>query len=135
MNNRRFVLCVVAWMALVFYHAVIILMSTRSHLPVNLEYGIDKIIHFFEFGILGVLAARAWALTIPSSQLPVILCGVMYVCIAASADEYIQGFVPGREQSLLDLIFDIAGGSAGIAGYGYIGNYLRGKTVSCSNTQ
>lgn len=72
----------------------------------------DKLAHFGEYFVFGWLVARsfdglgwswrkhfAWAL----------LCGA----VLGGLDEIYQGFVPGREQDILDFLADVTGVAAG----------------------
>jgi VanZ family protein len=70
----------------------------------------DKMAHFFEYYIFGCLIYR-WFSSSDRARgcrhvpLTTILVGIGY----ALGDEWHQSFVPGRDASLLDSLFDAAG--------------------------
>ncbi|MBW7994965.1 MAG: VanZ family protein [Candidatus Glassbacteria bacterium] len=94
---------VILWMALIF---------TLSGIPLNghvirLFRHQDKLIHVFEYGILGLLLAR----TVFAAGMPVMR---YWYCIGASVlvgavDEFHQSFVPGRMMDWHDLLADAGG--------------------------
>lgn len=73
--------------------------------------GFDKIMHFVEYFILGYLISRALYVVHPSSfafrNVPctAVAIGVLY----GISDEWHQSFVPGRDASIFDLLFDALG--------------------------
>jgi VanZ family protein len=81
-----------------------------SELPAVID---DRVAHFFEYFALAVLlywavsafdrAARRWL---------VCLTVVSFAAAYGMLDELHQSFVPGRDSSLKDVAFDIAGASA-----------------------
>jgi len=98
----------VAWAAVVFAVSSIPDLQTRV---AGLEIR-DKLAHFGEFFIFGWLVARSF----DGSGWPTgrhliwsLLCGA----VLAALDELYQGFVPGREQDILDFLADVGGVLAG----------------------
>jgi VanZ family protein len=70
-----------------------------------------KIAHITEYAILGFLAARAFR----TSPHPAIKQRWFLICLAlvvvyALLDEYHQSFVPSRTASIVDTLYDTAGG-------------------------
>jgi VanZ family protein len=67
--------------------------------------------HFTEYGILGLLAARAF---ITSSRTRLsrswFVAALLLVCVYALSDEYHQSFVASRTASIYDSLIDMAGG-------------------------
>ena len=96
------------WAAVVLGASSIPDLQTRTHgLAIR-----DKLAHFGEYFIFGWLVARSlerfglrgarhfgWT--------------VFFGVFLGSVDEFYQGFVPGREQDLLDLLADTIGAAAG----------------------
>lgn len=74
-----------------------------------------KLAHFFEYALLGLLAARAFRtspkLNIKNHWFSISLS---LVVIYALLDEYHQSFVPSRTASIYDSLIDIAGGLAAL---------------------
>jgi VanZ family protein len=70
--------------------------------------GIDKLIHFTMYAVLGALAARARR---TEGAVPV----VVGILLFAVADEWHQRWIPGRGASVWDWMADAAGASVGYA--------------------
>lgn len=107
-----------AWAAVAAYAAFIFWTSSltpRVRLdPVLLKFRIDWSAHVLEYGLFGVLLARAFALTWAGAKgrglvLAVVAVGALY----GATDEYHQSFVPGREPDPTDLCADAVGLAAG----------------------
>jgi VanZ family protein len=107
----------VAHMALIFY-------LSSGPPPQAAGFAPDYILHGGEFGILCGLALWAWrtrGATVPKAWLAAFALTVIY----GFSDEYHQSFVPGRDASLKDLLWDVIGGLAVGAGT-LIWSHLRG---------
>ena len=89
----------------------------------------DKVIHFFEYSILGMVIARALALDKYFSKFKRYwsVFGLALIALAAGLDEAHQYFVPGREMTLLDWLADMSGASLGAFGYMAFLNAGRGR--------
>ncbi len=94
------------------YAALIFSLSSSSldieELRPVFEY--DKLLHLVEYYILGYLLMRVFTTSPDSSRaeralFATILVGTVY----GASDEFHQSFVPGRDCSLLDFLFDAAG--------------------------
>lgn len=100
------------WLPLVVYMGVIIYFSSLSN-PVNrfkLVLGADKLVHFFEYMILGILITRALigSFTVKNKKklfIPILLIGIIF----SASDELHQYFVPNRSMELGDFIADLLG--------------------------
>jgi VanZ family protein len=108
------------------YAALIFFLSSLSSFPeaVPSFFGFDKIAHFMEYFFFGCLLYRWFSSTDrcrkrPYAPLLTFLVGTCY----ALSDEWHQSFVPGRDASLWDALFDAAGVGMGAAIYPLI---LRG---------
>jgi VanZ family protein len=91
------------------YAVVIFILSslTGNEIPHLPFWNVDKVIHFLEFGLFGIFLYRAFCLYRPLKR-PYLLslaAGIPY----AALDEVHQYFVPGRNCSIADLIFDVLG--------------------------
>jgi VanZ family protein len=99
----------------VAYASLIFFLSSLSRFPEELPsfFGFDKIIHFIEYFMLGALLYRWFANVegFPGKRralIATIFVGIIY----AFTDEWHQSFVPGRDSSLFDVLFDSLGVAA-----------------------
>lgn len=101
-------------MALIF--AVSSLKQPSLPMPKFEWLTIDKLYHFIEYAILGILLAWAFVKAKPSvvpSKLIWIIAAVLSILYGAS-DEWHQTFVPGRDATFADWIADVLGSIAGV---------------------
>jgi VanZ family protein len=106
---RRFVLYILPILA---YAGMIYFLSSRSHLPLPAVTGLDKVAHFTEYALFGVLLSRA--LIGFGARPAVALWVTVGLCLLYGAsDEFHQRFVPGRSADVRDLAADVIGGTAG----------------------
>lgn len=102
-----------AWAPPVLWAAVLFVASSGSNTgPVDLGDGRDKLAHFVAYAVLGLLLARAQALSGLRPWVAVAL-GVAY----AASDELHQSFVPGRSAEIADLVADALGVMAAVTLY------------------
>ena len=98
------------WLLVILWAAAIFALSHLSHPPLPPSDGIplDKPAHFIEFGILGLLLARATHAG-RAPHLPILLlAGALGVGYAA-LDELHQSFVAMRSSEWGDFLADAAG--------------------------
>jgi VanZ family protein len=93
--------------------------SLSVSLPSSSIPHFDKIIHFFEYTVFGILIARAFK----NSSRAVLaekfkLFAFLTLVLFGVSDEYHQLFVAGRQFSVFDIIADAAGGITGVFIYG-----------------
>ena len=106
----------------IVYAVFIFVGSSLSSLPPEIpvfNFG-DKILHFCEFGVLGLLfwrSIRLWNIRWKGWPILILAWG-LGICYAAS-DEIHQLFVPGRQADVTDWLADIIGLAAGL-GAAYI---------------
>ncbi|MBI5894115.1 MAG: VanZ family protein [Deltaproteobacteria bacterium] len=95
-------------MALIFY------LSSQSLEELQLPeiWNIDKVVHFFEYGVLGVLWFRAIETREKIKSAAVIAFTITF--LYGISDEIHQYFVPNRNASVYDVIADGLGALAGI---------------------
>ena len=72
----------------------------------------DKLAHFGEYFVFGVLVARSFD-GLGWRERKHLFWTVLFGLFLGSVDEFYQGFVPGRERSILDLGADVFGTLAG----------------------
>ena len=97
------------WASVAFYLTVIFIMSSIPgyELP-KLDFAFsDKMVHFLEFGMLGIFLYNAFRHTSPVKK-PV-LWSIAAGMIWGISDELHQLFVPGRMCSIWDFAADSAG--------------------------
>jgi len=98
---------------LLIVYALIILMisaTPSSDLPKMWLLQYDKIIHFVEYLIFGVLAMKSMMNQTMKAGLILIPFGILF----GFFDEYLQSFISGRYSSLMDVFSDSIGFSIGI---------------------
>ena len=110
------------WLPVLLYAALIFYLSSLPHpeeqLPdLLLKKVSDKLLHFVEYGVLGVCGYRAfrWAAG-PKAARHAILLAIVASSIYGMTDEIHQAFVPFRESSWLDWVADTIGGAIGAVG-------------------
>ncbi len=105
------------------YASLIFFLSSLSRFPDEVPsfLGFDKIVHFIEYFILGVFLYR-WFSNMDGcpgrkrALTATIFVGIIY----AFTDEWHQSFVPGRDSSLFDVLFD----SLGVAAASFFSPFL-----------
>lgn len=113
------------WAPPLLYMALIFAVSSLEQPPLPMPefewLTIDKLYHFIEYAILGVLLARALVKAKPSgipSRWVWHIAAAVSILYGAS-DEWHQTFVPGRFATLADWVADVLGSIAGVAGLYY----------------
>ncbi|ESS71523.1 putative integral membrane protein [Methyloglobulus morosus KoM1] len=107
-NSHRpsifFILLCVGWLTALFIE------SSQPPLPVlEKVHGLDKVAHFFAFGVLGFLVCCVSLKFRERQVIPLLSLPLMIVTLFGITEEGYQMFVPGRAASLLDLLADIFG--------------------------
>lgn len=100
------------WLPPALYLATIWALSSRSSLLPDVPPfpHFDKVAHFAEYGVLGLLLARAVGRSLGRYAVGAAIA----IAVAYGAlDEVHQAFVPGRQSSLLDVAADLVGATAG----------------------
>jgi VanZ family protein len=96
------------WLPVVLWAGLIFTLSSIPDLGTGLgtwDLILRKLAHAGEFAILGFLLLRA-----VGRELPALVLGIGY----AVTDELHQHFVPGRQGSMLDVVVDSVGVTAGV---------------------
>jgi len=107
------------WFPVLVYCCIIFGASSIPHVefPAAIP-NLDKVVHTFEYGFLGILFSRAVRATSVSASLPLVFAITLYfVVFYGITDEFHQSFVPGRSADLNDLMADTLGGAVAAAGY------------------
>ncbi len=69
----------------------------------------EERIHFIEYGILGILAFKAFG-----KGLKKIMIAILFVLLIGTLDEIIQFILPNRVGDIRDVILNVTGGSLGV---------------------
>lgn len=108
-------IALILWLPPVAYMALIFYMSSRPA-PEGLLpeiWNIDKVIHFIEYGILGILWFRALK-TSGANIGRIAIAAFAITFLYGLSDEIHQYFVPERDASVFDAVADGLGGWMGI---------------------
>jgi len=98
-------------MALIFYLSSL----PQPSIPMPDVWSIDKIYHFIEYSIFSFLAFHAFVHTpLVTLSKNAIVWAVLFTSFYGATDEIHQLFVQGRYASVIDWVFDVAGGFIGI---------------------
>lgn len=99
------------WFWPVAVAALIVVASGRGSVAAPSFTGIDKLAHFFVFGLLATLVVRNG---FPSRRAWV---AVVLVSAFGATDEWHQSFTPGRAVELADWAADTLGAAVAVAAY------------------
>ncbi|MGE0268863.1 MAG: VanZ family protein [Candidatus Omnitrophota bacterium] len=124
MNFIRF------WFPVILYSGIIFYVSSLHHVPAPQKIPhFDKFCHLVEYGLFGLLLARAIKGSRPGIDRPtIIMLATIGSLLYGLSDEYHQSFVAGRESGLLDVLADTAGGFLGGLTYTWIDNFKKKRT-------
>jgi hypothetical protein len=103
------------WGPIIGYCLLIFVLSSLSRgVYIPSPFGVDKVVHFVEYGILGFLLTRLIA-NARSGLSRKFLLGLVVILatLYGISDEVHQAFVPGRNASLWDVLADGLGGMMG----------------------
>lgn len=95
------------------YAALIAFLSRMPYLggPKLGNWGLDKLIHCVEYGVLTWLVLRSLsAIQSGLDRTRILLIALALIAAYAGLDEYLQSFVPGRDSTPADFAADLIGG-------------------------
>tara|TARA_B110000003_G_scaffold226516_1_gene227511 strand:- start:610 stop:957 length:348 start_codon:yes stop_codon:yes gene_type:complete len=107
-----------------FLFSVLILLGSSipsSSIPGSFVFSFDKIIHFIEYAIWGILGVRSNYKIFNSVNIFVLLFGLIF-CVL---DELYQSTIPGRDSSIYDVIADFIGIFSSLLLYKHIKKFLK----------
>lgn len=111
MEDKVRIKIALSWSATISYMALIFYFSSLSRpIKYELPYGVDKVIHFIEYAVLGFLTAYSLK---NSGVRRYILFGWALASIYGITDEIHQFFVPMREASVFDVFANSLGSFVG----------------------
>ena len=93
------------------YAVVVIALSSWPGVSLpNIGTGhLDKILHFGQYLVLAFLVARGWGFAAPRRWGMRNAMLVVVLLVFAAADEYHQGWIPGRDPDRHDYLADVIG--------------------------
>ncbi len=102
------------WWPPVLWAAFILVMTSipGAQLPRVNVAGLDKVVHFAFYGVLGWTALRAFAPKGGATRGAVLV--VAAIAIFAALDEWHQQFIPGRSMETADWMADVSGAALGL---------------------
>jgi len=103
------------WVPTIGYCLIIFGLSSLSRgVYIPSLFGVDKVVHFVEYGVLGFLLARL-IVNVQSTFSSRFLIGLVVILatLYGISDEVHQAFVPGRNASVWDVLADGLGGLLG----------------------
>lgn len=102
------------WLPPLLWAAFILILTSipGSRIPVLPFRYFDKVVHLAIYGVLGWLAARAWANG--SRAVAAALSALVLVSCFGAFDEWHQQFIPLRSMDLLDWAADTTGAALGV---------------------
>ncbi|QWF71185.1 VanZ family protein [Methylomonas paludis] len=98
------VVVIVAWIGLLFTES-----SHPSAEIFDKIEGLDKVAHFFAFGVLSLLASAASLLLSSKPSLSIFSAPLLIVSVVGALEEWYQMYVPTRNASFADLMADVLG--------------------------
>ncbi len=99
------------------YAGLIIGLSSLTNvtLPKTQIVELDKVIHFLEYAVFGVLVWRSLCHLHPKvTATDAAFAGVAFITLFAFADEIYQSFVPGRQSDIADFFTDVIGAAVAV---------------------
>jgi len=123
--NRKRILFYV--LPAVGYSALIFALSSFSLDIEELRpvFTFDKLLHLVEYYILGYLLMRAFITSdVPFLAASPVAAAILVGSAYGLSDELHQVFVPGRDSSLLDFLFDAAGVALAALTYSFVRHQL-----------
>ncbi len=112
------------WMPVIIYCVMIYIQSSQS-IPQSLPvfFGMDKMLHFFGYVLLGVLFFRAFnTLRIKHNKSLLILISIVAATLYGISDEIHQHYVVSRDADIADAVFDMLGSIFGVYVYQFLFN-------------
>lgn len=106
------------------------LIFALSSIPLDTEefgyvFRFDKLLHLVEYYILGYLLMRAFTTCdTPFPGVSPIISATLVGIAFGISDEFHQVFVPGRDGSLMDLLFDAVGATLAACTFSYVRYHL-----------
>jgi VanZ family protein len=99
------------WLPVIAYVVMIAMFSHRERLQVPFKFfEADKVVHAFEYLLLGLLLVRAWRASVSGlGRVPLALIAISCGVFVGTTDEVHQSFVAGRDCSPYDLLADSVG--------------------------
>lgn len=118
--TRKAEIALFCWLPAILWMAVIFSVSSISgdEIPKIGLPNIDKVMHFLEYLILGLLLIRAFFRSYPNIALAkMAILAIIIAALYGASDEWHQRFVPNRRCDIADLSLDFLGINIGVLLY------------------
>jgi len=105
-----------SWAAVFLWMAVIFIVSSipGEHFYKIEEHHLDKVVHLFEFLVLGFLLIKALlASNLNINLTKIVILSIIIAALYGAMDEWHQHFVPNRTPDIFDFTFDFIGAAIG----------------------
>ncbi|HCU25939.1 MAG TPA: hypothetical protein DF383_13055 [Deltaproteobacteria bacterium] len=100
------------------------LIFVASSFRTQVRPGLDKVVHAFEYAVMGFFTTRAVLLSWDLPKLWGLVSGASFALLLGILDEFHQYFVPGRNASVFDAMADAVGAVLGALLFISLGNLL-----------
>jgi VanZ family protein len=123
---------VAAWLPAVGYCVILFVQSSFASPKLLPTFpGMDKLLHFGAYGVLGLLFMRAFRITTSRIGVPqIMLYSLLLTTAYGISDEVHQSFVIARTADVMDALADALGGGCGIFLY-----YMTNRNVYATGRQ
>lgn len=103
------------WIPVILVTILILALTSLPKIPApRRDFSLDKLAHFVVYFLWGYSLSRVWNLK-DLLKRKFALCMILSLLLFPAFDELHQFIIPGRNPSLLDWIFDIAGSLIGFS--------------------
>lgn len=104
-----------AWMPVLVYAVLIFVQSSFPSPEFVPKFdGADKVLHFFGYGLMGLLFLRGFRISDGRIGGREILWSIVFTSLYGMSDEFHQYFVVGRTADVRDALADTLGGACGV---------------------
>jgi VanZ family protein len=119
-ERSAFTLFIRYWLPVLAYVTLIFSLSAQPYLkpPYMSKVVTDKVYHAAEYGVFGLLLARAVRASLRVSMpIAAAMITLALGVVIGACDESFQRFIPGRQSSVYDLLADTIGVSVAVVVY------------------
>ena len=103
------------WIPVALWTGVILTATSVPTVPGPPVPGLDKVVHFAMYAVLGVLTARA--VRGGAAEPRALLVALAAIALFAASDEWHQRFIPSRSADVADWFADVTGATIGVGSF------------------